>query len=93
MDAQTEDRLWYNINMPFYSKKAGIVISSVGLGAKLRLTGYFVSLLHRPKRKTWLLFSFRDLSFGLKKSMLYQIFCGQFSENSLNGSALFAYVP
>ena len=36
-----------------------------GLGAKLIYMGYFASLLHPPGRKTWLLFSVRDMSWGL----------------------------
>ena len=39
---------------------------SFGLGAKLIYMGYFASLLHRPGRKTWLLFSVRDMSWGLR---------------------------
>ena len=38
---------------------------SNGLGAKLIYMGYFASLLHPPGRKTWLLFSVRDMSWGL----------------------------
>ena len=37
-----------------------------GLGAKLRYMGYFASLLHPPGRKTWLLFSVRVMSWGLR---------------------------
>ena len=37
-----------------------------GLGAKLIYMGYFASLLHPPGRKTWLLFSVRDMSWGLR---------------------------
>ena len=33
-----------------------------GLGAKLIYMGYFASLLYPPGRKTWLLFSVRDMS-------------------------------
>ena len=36
-----------------------------GLGAKLIYMGYFASLLHPPGRKTWLLYSVRDMSWGL----------------------------
>ena len=38
----------------------------IGLGAKLIYMGYFASLLHPPGRKTWLLFSVRDMSWGLR---------------------------
>ena len=34
--------------------------------AKLRYMGYFASLLHPPGRKSWLLFSVRDMSGGLR---------------------------
>ena len=37
-----------------------------GLGAKLIYMGYFASLLHPPGRKTWLPFSVRDMSWGLR---------------------------
>ena len=37
----------------------------IGLGAKLIYMGYFVSLLHPQGRKTWLLFSVGDMSWGL----------------------------
>ena len=37
-----------------------------GLGAKLIYMGYFASLLHPQGRKTWLLFSVRDMSLGLE---------------------------
>ena len=36
------------------------------VGAKLRYMGYFASLLHPPGRKSWLLFSVRDMSGGLR---------------------------
>ena len=36
------------------------------VGAKLRYMGYFASLLHPPGRKSWLLFSIRDMSGGLR---------------------------
>ena len=36
------------------------------VGAKLRYTGYFASLLHPPGRKSLLLFSVRDMSGGLR---------------------------
>ena len=38
--------------------------SQLGLGAKLIYMSYFASLLHPPGRKTWLLFSVRDMSWG-----------------------------
>ena len=38
----------------------------IGLGAKLIYMGYFASLLHPPGRKTWLLFSVRDMSWGIR---------------------------
>ena len=37
-----------------------------GLGAKRIYMGYFASLLQPPGRKTWLLFSIRDMSGGLR---------------------------
>ena len=40
------------------------VLDSVG--AKLRYMGNFASLLHPPERKSWLLFSVRDMSGGLR---------------------------
>ena len=49
------------------------------LGAKLRYMGYFASLLHPPGRKSWLLFSVRDMSGALEThvllSFLWSIFC------------------
>ena len=49
------------------------------VGAKLRYMGYFASLLHPPGRKSWLLFSVKDMSWGLKThvllSFLWSIFC------------------
>ena len=36
------------------------------VGAKLRYVCYFASLLHPPGRKSWLLFSVRDMSGGLR---------------------------
>ena len=36
------------------------------VGAKLRYMGYFASLLHPTGRKSWLLFSVRDMSGGLR---------------------------
>ena len=36
------------------------------LGAKLIYVGYFASLLYPPGRETWLLFSVRDMSWGLR---------------------------
>ena len=45
--------------------KFEIVVCSNGLGAKLIYMGYFASLLHPLGRKTWLLFSVRDMSWGL----------------------------
>ena len=39
---------------------------SDSVGAKLRYMGYFSSLLHPPGRKSWLLFSVRDMSEGLR---------------------------
>ena len=38
----------------------------ISVGAKLRYMGYFASLLHPPGRKSWLLFSVRDMSGGLR---------------------------
>ena len=50
-----------------------------GLGAKLIYMGYFASLLHHPGRKTWLLFSVRDMSWALEThvllSFLWSVFC------------------
>ena len=43
-----------------------VVVHLYGLGAKLIYMGYFVSLLHPLGRKTWLLFSVRDMSWGLR---------------------------
>ena len=51
------------------------------VGTKLRYMGYFASLLHPPGRKSWLLFSVRDMSGGLRNSCFTKFFCGQFSEN------------
>ena len=52
-------------------------VSSVG--AKLRYMGYFASLLHPTGRKSWLLFSVRDMSGALEThvllSVLLSIFC------------------
>ena len=36
------------------------------VGAKLRYMDYFASLLHPPGRKSWLLYSVRDMSGGLR---------------------------
>ena len=43
-----------------------MVNSYFSVGAKLRYRGYFASLLHSPGRKSWLLFSVRDMSRGLR---------------------------
>ena len=43
-----------------------VLFGQNGLGAKLVYMGYFASLLHPPGRKTWLLFSVRDMSWGLR---------------------------
>ena len=47
-------------------RTAAALSTSGGLGAKLIYMGYFASLLHPPGRKTWLLFSVRDMSWGLR---------------------------
>ena len=41
-------------------------IKPSSVGAKLRYMGYFPSLLHPPGRKSWLLFSVRDMSGDLR---------------------------
>ena len=41
-------------------------IWATSVGAKLRYMGYFASLLHPPGRKSWVLFSVRDMSGGLR---------------------------
>ena len=43
-----------------------IMVKLFSVGAKLRYMGYFASLLHPPGRKSWLLFSVRDMSRGLR---------------------------
>ena len=49
------------------------------VGAKLRYMGYFASLLHPPGRKSWLLFSVRDMSGASETHVLliflWSIFC------------------
>ena len=40
--------------------------TSLSVGAKLGYMGYFASLLHPPERKSWLLFSVRNMSGGLR---------------------------
>ena len=48
-------------------------IHNIGLGAKLIYMGYFASLLHPPGRKTWLLFSVRDMFWGLRNPCFSRI--------------------
>ena len=43
-----------------------LTVNMYSVGAKLRYMGYFASLLHPPGRKSWLLFSVRDMSEGLR---------------------------
>ena len=45
---------------------AFLVKRHFSVGAKLKYMGYFASLLHPPGRKSWLLFSVRDMSGGLR---------------------------
>ena len=47
-------------------KSQEISVFIISEGAKLRYMGYFASLLHPPGRKSWLLFSVRDMSGGLR---------------------------
>ena len=51
----------------------GNKIIHIGLGAKLIYMGYFASLLHPPGRKTWLLFSVRDMSWELRNPCFTKI--------------------
>ena len=75
--------------MSFYA------VFHIGLGAKLIYMGYFASLLHPPGRKTWLLFSVRDMSWGLGNpcftkfsvvSFLYMACNQRYPTNIENGS-------
>ena len=43
-----------------------LVLITHSVWAKLRYMGYFASLLHPPGRKSWSLFSIRDMSGGLR---------------------------
>ena len=52
-------KVFYEID---FTADNGLGVNSVG--AKLRYMGYFASLLHPPGRKSWLLFSVRDMSGG-----------------------------
>ena len=55
--------LWDIVLFPTSDVKG---VSTYSVGAKLRYMGYFASLLHPPGRKSWLLFSVRDMSGGLR---------------------------
>ena len=56
----------FNTSFILLSKPVPIIHFSVGAKPKLRYMGYFAGLLHSPGRKSWLLFSVRDISGGLK---------------------------
>ena len=56
----------------------------ISVGAKLRYMGYFASLLHLPGRIIWLLFSVRDMSWGLRNPCFTKFFVVNFLQMACN---------
>ena len=63
---KVKGQLFQNMVTLYIKLKIITNAATYSVGAKLRYMGYFASLLHPPGRKSWLLFSVRDMSGGLR---------------------------